>query len=102
MGISNRFASEDYVDESIPIWAKTDSKPTYTKDEIGLNNVANILQYSAENEPPYPVTSVNGFTGDITIHTLPECSASNNGQFLRVVNGVATWTTILNAEEASF
>lgn len=33
---------------------------------------------------------------------IPAVSASDNGKFLRVVNGVATWTTIPNAEEASF
>ena len=33
---------------------------------------------------------------------VPAASASDNGKFLRVVNGVATWTTIPNAEEASF
>ena len=34
--------------------------------------------------------------------SVPACSTSNNGQFLRVVNGVATWSTVSNAEEASF
>lgn len=33
---------------------------------------------------------------------IPAASASDNGKFLRVVNGVAAWTTIPNAEEASF
>jgi hypothetical protein len=33
---------------------------------------------------------------------IPAASASDNGKFLCVVNGVATWTTIPNAEEASF
>ena len=32
---------------------------------------------------------------------LPSCSTSNNGQFLRVVNGVATWTTVPSAEGVS-
>lgn len=73
-----------------------------TKEQINLSNVANVLQYSAENEPPYPVISVNGSTGAVSINAVPACSSSNNGQFLRVVNGVATWTTVSNAEEASF
>lgn len=34
--------------------------------------------------------------------SVPSCAASNNGQFLRVVNGVAAWSTVPNAEEASF
>jgi hypothetical protein len=33
---------------------------------------------------------------------VPTSSASDNGKFLRVVNGVATWSTVPNAEEASF
>lgn len=42
--------------------------PTQIKDDIGLSNVDNVKQYSASNPPPYPVTSVNGQTGDITIN----------------------------------
>lgn len=38
-----------------------------TKESIGLGNVANVLQYSAENEPPYPVSSVNGKTGAVSL-----------------------------------
>lgn len=37
------------------------------KSDIGLGNVDNVKQYSASNPPPYPVTSVNGKTGDVTI-----------------------------------
>ena len=37
------------------------------KDDIGLSNVANVAQYSASNPPPYPVTSVNGMTGDVVV-----------------------------------
>jgi hypothetical protein len=33
---------------------------------------------------------------------IPSCSSSNNGQFLRVVNGIATWSTIPDAKEGSF
>lgn len=48
------------------------------------------------------VLSVNGKTGVITVNAVPSCSATNNGQFLRVVNGAAAWSTVPNAEEASF
>lgn len=41
--------------------------PEQIKDDIGLSNVDNVKQYSTSNPPPYPVTSVNGQTGDITI-----------------------------------
>lgn len=38
-----------------------------TPSDIGLSNVANERQYSASNPPPYPVTSVNGKTGTVTL-----------------------------------
>lgn len=37
------------------------------KSDIGLGNVDNVKQYSASNPPPYPVTSVNGKTGDVVL-----------------------------------
>lgn len=37
------------------------------KSDIGLGNVDNTKQYSATNPPPYPVISVNGQTGAVTI-----------------------------------
>ena len=36
------------------------------------------------------------------IRAVPACTTSNNGQFLRVVNGAAAWSTVPNAEGASF
>lgn len=38
-----------------------------TKESVGLGNVANERQYSANNPPPYPVTSVNGQTGTVDL-----------------------------------
>lgn len=38
-----------------------------TKAQVGLGNVENERQYSADNPPPYPVTSVNGSTGAVTL-----------------------------------
>ena len=38
-----------------------------TAQQIGLGNVANVLQYSEDNPPPYPVTSVAGRTGAVTL-----------------------------------
>lgn len=55
------------TDPTVPAWAKASSKPSYTKSEVGLANVDNVKQYSASNPPPYPVTSVNGKTGAVTI-----------------------------------
>lgn len=35
------------------------------KNTVGLGNLDNVKQYSADNPPPYPVTSVDGAAGDI-------------------------------------
>lgn len=59
------------TDPTVPGWAKQPTKPTYNKEEIGLGEVDNIRQYSTNNPPPYPVTSVNGETGDVVIE-IPE------------------------------
>lgn len=40
-----------------------------SKSDIGLGNVDNVKQYSTSNPPPYPVTSVNGQTGAVTIES---------------------------------
>lgn len=47
--------------------------PAQIKSDIGLGNVDNVKQYSADNPPPYPVTSVNGKTGAVTVNvpTVP-------------------------------
>lgn len=56
-------------DPTVSAWAKQENPPTYSKADVGLGNVANERQYSASNPPPYPVTSVNGQTGAVTIET---------------------------------
>lgn len=58
------------TDPTVPEWAKAKSKPNYTKSEVGLANVDNVKQYSKDNPPPYPVTSVNGKTGAVTVPTV--------------------------------
>ena len=54
-------------DPTVPSWAKAATKPSYSKSEIGLGNVDNVRQYSSDNPPPYPVTKVNGQTGDVQL-----------------------------------
>lgn len=56
-GSSSDFSRADHVHQ----------KPTYSKTDVGLGNVDNVQQYSASNPPPYPVTSVNGQTGAVTV-----------------------------------
>ena len=36
------------------------------------------------------------------INSIPSFTTDDNGKFLRVVDGVATWQTLSNAEEATF
>lgn len=47
---------------------------TMAKGDVGLSKVDNVKQYSADNPPPYPVTSVNGKTGavNLDIPTIPD------------------------------
>lgn len=40
---------------------------TMAKGDVGLSNVDNVKQYSVDNPPPYPVTSVAGKTGEVTL-----------------------------------
>ena len=46
-----------------------------TKSDVGLGNVDNVKQYSASNPPPYPVTSVNGQTGDVEVQSGSEAAS---------------------------
>jgi hypothetical protein len=55
------------TDPTVPSWAKQNTKPSYSKSEVGLPNVDNVKQYSVSNPPPYPVTSVNGQAGDVIL-----------------------------------
>ena len=68
-GSSAKFSRADHVH----------AKPTYSKSDVGLGNVDNVQQYSASNPPPYPVASVDGKTGTVTV--LP--SNGNSGQVLK-------------------
>ena len=63
--------------------------PAQIKSDIGLGNVDNVKQYSADNPPPYPVTSVNGMTGAVTI----EASGGFKVLAQNATNGVANDTT---------
>ena len=58
---------KEETDPTVPAWAKQPQKPSYNKSEVGLGNVDNVKQYSADNPPPYPVTSVNGKTGEVKL-----------------------------------
>ena len=63
---------------------KTGTAITLSVADIGLGNVDNVKQYSASNPPPYPVTSVNGQTGAVTIDvggsSIPVQASTSTGQ----------------------
>lgn len=69
---------------------------------VGLGNVDNVKQYSVSNPPPYPVTSVNGQTGAVTVRELPAVTSSDDGKFLRVVNGAWAAASVPDASGVSF
>ena len=94
----------DYVANNAPVVSvngKTGAV-NIVKGDVGLSQVDNVKQYSAKNPPPYPVTSVNGKTGDVTIGEVPVVTTSDNGKFLRVVNGAWAAAAIDNASGVSF
>lgn len=74
-GSSGDFARADHVH----------NKPTYSKSDVGLGNVDNVQQYSATNPPPYPVSSVNGQTGAVTL-SIP--SSADDVGAVAVAQGV--------------
>ena len=94
----------DYVANNAPVTSvngKTGAVKL-VKADVGLSQVANVTQYSAKNPPPYPVTSVNGKTGAVTVHEVPTVTTSDNGKFLRVVNGAWAAVAIPDANGGSF
>lgn len=56
------------VDNKVNVHIAAKNNPhSVTKSQVGLENVANERQYSAQNPPPYPVTSVAGKIGAVTL-----------------------------------
>ena len=49
------------------------------KSNIGLSNVVNERQYSEQNPPPYPVTSVNSKTGAVILSNTDVGAVKNGG-----------------------
>ena len=90
------FTANSANDVNIDINVPTD------KSDIGLGNVDNVKQYSASNPPPYPVKSVNGKTGAVTVREVPAVTTTDNGKFLRVVNGAWAAVAIADANGVKF
>lgn len=87
------------TDPTVPSWAKQTNKPSYSKSEVGLGNVDNVKQYSASNPPPYPVTSVNGKTGAVTVTVPTKVSElTNDSGYLKSVPSEYVTETELTAK----
>lgn len=62
--------STDTITPVTSVNNKTGSSISLDKSDVGLGNVENVKQYSASNEPPYPVTSVDGETGAVVLNDV--------------------------------
>ena len=102
-GVSAAIPGTDYLAEApvTSVNGKT-GEVKLVKADVGLDQVHNVTQYSAKNPPPYPVTSVNGKTGAVTVREVPSVTTSDNGKFLRVVNGAWAVAEVDNASGVSF
>ena len=70
LAFKSTVAKTDLASDVQTSLGKADSAlQSVTKSDVGLGNVDNVKQYSANNPPPYPVTSVNGQTGAVTVQS---------------------------------
>lgn len=71
LAFKSTVAKSDLTSDVQTSLGKADSAlQSVSKSDVGLGNVANERQYSPENPPPYPVTSVNGKTGAVTVPSV--------------------------------
>lgn len=71
LAFKSTVAKSDLADDVQTSLGKADSAlQSVSKSDVGLGNVANERQYSSANPPPYPVTSVNGKTGAVTVPSV--------------------------------
>ena len=87
LAFKNTVAKSDLASDVQTSLGKADSAlQSVSKSDVGLGNVANERQYSSENPPPYPVTSVNGKTGAVTVET-------SSGTTYNATLSSSGWTT---------
>lgn len=76
LAFKSTVAKTDLASDVQTSLGKADSAlQSVTKSSVGLGNVDNVKQYSASNPPPYPVTSVNGQTGAVTVQSGSETNS---------------------------
>lgn len=82
LAFKSTVAKSDLASDVQTSLGKADSAlQSVSKSDVGLGNVANERQYSSANPPPYPVTSVNGKTGAVTVSvpTIPSTTSLLKG-----------------------
>lgn len=82
LAFKSTVAKSDLASDVQTSLGKADSAlQSVSKSDVGLGNVDNVKQYSASNPPPYPVTSVNGKTGAVTVNvpTIPTTTSLIKG-----------------------
>lgn len=82
LAFKSTVAKSDLASDVQTSLGKADSAlQSVSKSDVGLGNVDNVKQYSASNPPPYPVTSVNGKTGAVTVSvpTVPTTTSLIKG-----------------------
>lgn len=71
LAFKSTVAKSDLAQDVQTSLGKADSAlQSVSKSDVGLSNVANERQYSLDNPPPYPVTSVNGKTGAVNVPSV--------------------------------
>ena len=76
LAFKSTVAKTDLASDVQTSLGKADSAlQSVNKSDVGLGNVDNVKQYSSSNPPPYPVTSVNGQTGDVEIQSGSEAAS---------------------------
>lgn len=82
LAFKSTVAKSDLANDVQTSLGKADSAlQSVSKSDVGLGNVDNVKQYSKNNPPPYPVTSVNGKTGAVTVSvpTVPSTTSLIKG-----------------------
>ena len=109
LAFKSTVAKTDLASDVQTSLGKADSAlQSVTKSDVGLGNVDNVKQYSASNPPPYPVTSVNGQTGAVTV-TASDVGAATTSDIHTALNRTnavnvanSNYTTYMARGEALF
>ena len=89
---SAEWNSVTYGDGKFVAIAYNYDKSAYSEDGITWHD---SIQYLSQND--------TNITEDVrSVIGIPSYSTANNGQFLRVIDGTPTWTTIANAEGGTY